>query len=282
MKTIVLNSRNITNSYNNELTFQFPSGGFNLAGYEIALNSVNIYYSWFNINKSQYNNADLSYVWIDGTTNNITIPDGFYNASDLNNYFQYVFVKKGHYLVDVKLNNIFLMSIQTNPTYYAIQFTFIPMSVSSALASGYSKPSGVSWAIPTNSITPSINIFDNGFKNIIGFSNGTYPKTPQTSIYSVYSNVCPQEKEVSSLLLSCSLVNSKFSIPNNILHSFSPDTTAFGAMITSHSYNYAWADIVPANYTEFKIRIVDQLYRDIQIIDPSMIITLVIREKPKQ
>ena len=78
MRTIVLNSKNVVkDGNNNTLIYNFPGGGVNFQDYEIAINTINLYYSWFNINKQLYNNADLSYKWLDGITYNITIPNGF-------------------------------------------------------------------------------------------------------------------------------------------------------------------------------------------------------------
>ena len=154
------------------------------------------------------------------------------------------------------------------------------MSVNLMTTQGYVKPSGAIWSVPTTPMTPSIIILNNGFSSIVGFEPATYPAQNQSSIYSVYSNFTPQEKVVSSILVSCSLVNSPFSIPSNIIYSFAPEATEFGAIISSHAFNFAWSDIVNNNYSSFTIKFMDQDFNNIQILDTSMVVTLVLRKKP--
>ncbi len=87
-KTIILNTSNIVeNSNNTKLVYNFPSGGYYFKNDMIALQSVYQFFSIFNIT-SDYGNNSFSYVWFDGVEYSITIPDGYYEISDLNSYFQ--------------------------------------------------------------------------------------------------------------------------------------------------------------------------------------------------
>jgi len=68
MRTIVLNQTNIVNlnNGNNQLVYKFPNSVL-FSGTSIAVSSVSMYYSWFNISTSLQNN-NFSYTWTSGTT----------------------------------------------------------------------------------------------------------------------------------------------------------------------------------------------------------------------
>ena len=99
MKTLILNSANILpNTNNSNLVYRFPTSLVLQAGQKLALTSFSMYYSTFNIT-SAYNNNVLQYIWFDGVTYTITIPDGFYDIQSINNYIHSVMVANTHYCV---------------------------------------------------------------------------------------------------------------------------------------------------------------------------------------
>ena len=107
MPTIILNSKNIVNApINNKLIYTFQNGGVKFENNDIALAQISLYYSWFNLNQPLYNNTSCSYIWIDGTIVNITIPNGYYTASSLNAYIESVMVNNKHYLINT-VNGVF-------------------------------------------------------------------------------------------------------------------------------------------------------------------------------
>ena len=85
MFIIVLNTNNILpDGKNNTLVYRFPNSVSFKEKY-IAVSSIQMYYSWFNIN-SQYNNMTITYTWTVGvitTTYTVTIPNGLYNIVDI-------------------------------------------------------------------------------------------------------------------------------------------------------------------------------------------------------
>ena len=99
-KTIILTTANIEeNSNNTKLVYNFPSGGYTFKNDMIALQSVYQYFSIFNIT-SDYGNNTFSYSWFDGIEYTITIPDGYYEISDLNSYFQSIMIANTHYMTN--------------------------------------------------------------------------------------------------------------------------------------------------------------------------------------
>ncbi len=91
MFIVVFTQRNIVDSSNSELVYKFPNSAVFKDKY-IALSSISLFYSWFNITQN-YGNNIFSYTWTSGTTTTtyqVVIPDGLFEISDLNNYIQFV------------------------------------------------------------------------------------------------------------------------------------------------------------------------------------------------
>jgi len=85
MRTLILNSQNIVpNTNNSELVYAFPAGSITIKeSQQIALATLQMYYSTFNITALNNNNT-YQYVWVDGTIVNVLMPDGFYTLDDIN------------------------------------------------------------------------------------------------------------------------------------------------------------------------------------------------------
>src|SRR5271156_4615132 len=105
----------------NYLTFRLPKT-FISEDDEVCLNELNIFYSWYNIT-ANYQNNTFQYIWIDGSSNNVTIPDGNYDIGQINGYLQFVMTNNGHYLVDENGVNQYYISLQENQPLYKITLT---------------------------------------------------------------------------------------------------------------------------------------------------------------
>ena len=120
-KTIILNTSNIVeNSNNTRFVYNFPSGGFTFKNDMIALLSLYQYFSIFNIT-SDYGNNTFSYIWFDGVEYTITIPDGYYEISDLNSYFQSIMIANTHYRTNSAGQFIYVLEFIVNTSRYAVQ-----------------------------------------------------------------------------------------------------------------------------------------------------------------
>ena len=240
MKTLILNSSNIVSNSNNSVFFyKFPSGSVTIEkGQKLALASVQMYYSNFNIT-SRYNNNSFSYRWIDNTLVNINIPDSFLDIDGINNYLKYTMVQNGHYYLTSVGDYVFLLEIRVNPSLYGVEIVSTRTSASIATTNGWTIPTGTflspSWVNPTNNIVPILTIPSNNFGLLIGFNSGNYPNatitgTPPnqtqspsyTSTQVAQSTITPQITPLSSFVITCNLINNNYSIPNNLLYSFSP------------------------------------------------------------
>jgi hypothetical protein len=291
MRTLILNSANIVDGTNNSiLQYEFAGGNINLKkGQKVALANLQMYYSTFNITAANNNNS-FSYVWVNGTTYPVNIPNGFYDIDALNNFLHFTMVQNGHYMVTATGDNVYFITMGINPTLYAVEVNCFGISVALATANGWVLPSAPTWVIPTNFIVPELVVGTNNFGLVIGFAAGTYPNAviagvppaqTQTPAYTTdqqfTSTIVPQVTPLSSFILTCSLINNNYAVPNNLIYSFAPQGT-IGEQFTIAPNQYVFIDCLPAQYSRFQVSFIDQNFRPVAIQDPNMIIQLVISD----
>jgi hypothetical protein len=284
MRTLILNGNNVvSNSLNDTYTYQFPNGAVNFKNDQVAVAAISIYFSWYNITSlttgSQYNNNTYQYIWTDGSgtsTYTVLMPDGYYEIDTLNAFLQQKMVANGHYLVDAQGDFVYYLEIVANQTYYGVQLN--SYAFPTALPSGFTNPAGLTF--PATASTPQFVIpSNNNFKAVIGFNAGTYPPAIQATNYSVISQNTPQITPVSSLIMTCTLLNNKYALPNTLLYSFNVQGTQFGALYTLTAPQFAFVDIQDGQYTDFTVQFFDQNLNRIAINDDNIVILLVIGRK---
>jgi hypothetical protein len=295
MRTLILNSANIVDGTNNSiLSYEFAGGNINLKkGQKVALASLQMYYSTFNITAANRNNS-FSYRWIDGVVYNVLVPDGFYDIPALNNFLHFVMVQNKHYLVTSTGNNVYFITLGVNPTRYAAEVNCFGISVALAATNVWVLPAGATWVLPTNFIVPELIVGTNNFGLVIGFAAGSYPNAviagvppaqTQTPAYTTdqqfLSSFTPQVSPVASFILTCNLVNNNYAVPNNLIYSFAPQGT-IGQQFTIAPNQLVFIDILPAQYNRFNIQFIDQDFRPVAIQDPNMIIQLIISDEGDQ
>lgn len=190
MRTLILNSSNVVANTNNSVyEYSFPAGAINFTkGQKLALGSLQMYYSTFNITALQGNNQ-FSYVWIDGREITITIPDGFYDIGQLNDFLHFVMVQQGHYLLSTTGDYYYFITFAVNSSNYTISLNTYPISLSlypaasytigtptTALITSSSPTTPQLWSRPTNPIMPMVRILANNFRYIVGYNTGYYPQ----------------------------------------------------------------------------------------------------------
>lgn len=290
MRTLILNSSNIVaNTDNSQLQYNFPAGSIRLKqGDKVALASLQMYYSTFNITTANSNNT-FTYTWIDATVVSVVFPNGFYDADGINDYLHYVMITNGHYLVNNTTGEyVYFINITTNANRYAIQIDNYPIGQDTYPTADYTVPTGTSpvWTIPTagpNELTPTITIPSTNFRYVIGFEAGTYgtQSTGGTATISNISTFTPQITPLSSFVLTCDLVNNNYAVPNSLLYSFSPEGT-FGDQFTVAPNQYVFINAQAGDYAFFRMRFLDQDLKPVAIQDEQMVILLVIADKDEQ
>ena len=291
MRSLILNSSNIVSGTNNSIfEFQFVGGNVNLKqGQKVALASIQLYYSTFNIT-TVYNNNVFNYVWVDNTVHQVLYPDGFYDVDAINNYLHFRMLQNGHYLIDAAGDFVWFITFSTNPSRYAIELNCFVLSAAIAAANLWTLPVGATWLIPNNNIVPMLEVLPNNFRNIIGFETGFYPQSiiggippaqlqvPAYLTTQIFlSSFIPQITPFSSFIVNCSLVNNNYAVPNSLIYSFAPQGS-FGEQFTVAPNEYVFIDVLPGQYSKFRVYFTDQNNFPISILDPNMIIQLLISD----
>jgi len=293
MKTLILNSGNVVpNSNNSKYIYNFPQGGYTFNDDLIAVQEIAMYFSAFNITTA-YNNNSFSYIWIDGTVNVVNIPDSFLQVVDINAYMRSVMYANKHYLNAVS-GDVYLLEMVVNQARYAVQVNSFLISTAIATANTWTIPAGATWVLPTNPILPYLVVpATNNFGKLIGFSAGQYPAGAitgvppaqvQTPAYatsqSILSTIAPQITPYSSFLVFCSLVNNRAVIPSQLLFSFTPTDSTFGALQTYQpNAELGWNKIENGTYNSFQIEFRDQFGGQVAFADPNTLITLYTKNK---
>jgi hypothetical protein len=276
MIVLFINSTHVSNTTNSQYTIKFPSGGVSFKNKQIAIRSITIPYSCFNIT-SQYGNNQFGY-YLKGTFYPVVLADGFYSMDSINAFFQSVMYSNGHYLVDNTGTVKYYAQLVTNPNYYRTQYIADPIPTS--LPTNYTNPANVLYNTVTFSTptTIQLSIPANAFRQISGFDTGSYPVTPQGATYSVLSQNIPNATPVNSYIIRCSGVNNRENMMPDALYSFSPNTT-FGNNINIQNSSLAFIDLTDNNYSQLVFTISDQNFYPIVLQDPNLLIEVLIKDK---
>ena len=199
---IILNSSNLIGVNNNQFKYDFIGGSFTIPQEaEISISQIIIPYSFYNISSALGNNT-FSYSMPTGassTTITVTLNDGFYGISDLNNALNNSLRQNNFYFYN--LSTVGFSNISSSNIIYPIQFSTNASNYTNTITFQY-IPNGTAgvvsqfgnnwiWAnsgnFPTNASLPTITIPQQssndiskstyGLGNIIGFTNATYPST---------------------------------------------------------------------------------------------------------
>lgn len=299
MFIIVLNQNNIVNDGgNNKLVYKFPNS-INLTDKYVAVSSVSMFYSWNNI-ASIYSNNTLTYTWTNAsgtTTYTITIPDGIYEISELNSYFQYVMIQNLTYWTNSSGQYVYPFEFLVNTSRYAVQINtyLVPISATAATL-GYTLPAGQTWPLTTQNpvitIPAAFNIiigYNAGFSTNSNLSNAYTPSsTPSSSnnyeaknssgTLSYLSNTSPQVQPNSNVLFNLSGINNPYTQPSGIIYSINPSVAA-GEAINEKPPNFMWNKFINGTYNELRLTLLGTDLRPLTINDPNMTILLAIRDQ---
>lgn len=257
----------VSSASNNKyrVNFPFPFTSYNN---EVALQSLFIYYSWRNIT-STYGNNTVSYIF-NGTTRNLTLPDGFYSINDISAYIQLQMYNNNEYTLDSNGNPHYYLSIQSNTTYYAATLTCRPIT----LPSGGSNPNGIT----LSGTSPQLVVNNSAFGTLIGFTNASYPTSPSATVYQSNSNQTAQISPTTSININTNCVNnSKINYINpQTVYSFSP-SVGYSSQIIIQPTELLFYKVLDQTYGSIEISFTDQQSRDLAILDTNLVANLILR-----
>jgi hypothetical protein len=291
MRTLILNQTNLVpDGENNKLVYRFPNSVQFKNAY-LAVSSVFMFYSWFNI-RTAYQNNVFTYNWLDAlgvsTTYTVTIPEGLYEITAINSYLQYVFIQNGHYLVNPSGDNVYYAEFIVNPERYSIQInTFL---FPTALPALWTNPAAVPF--PPQSFNPIVTL-PAEFNEICGYVpnfatdqnlNNAYvpPVSPFVSklangTLSYISTTAPQVQRNGSILFSLSNIDNAYSQPSSLIYTLTPSVRV-GEAITDRPPEFSWVKLIDGTTSQLTMTILGQDLNPIPIADPQMTIVLVIKD----
>lgn len=244
---------------------------------EMAISSVTIPYSWYNVTARYANNTvTLNFpITFGSAPANITFADGFYTVTDLNAAIQQACINEGFYLINASGQYVYYLTILYNPTTYGVQL--IAQPVPTSLPSGWSTPAN--WnGFPTISTTPVLTITNAEFGKLIGFLPGLYPIYGITTDYNVLNTFTPIGSNINNLIVRSSLVDNEIGFPTDIVDSLAI-TSTFGTNINYVPPVLKWVKIASGIYQYFNITFVDQNLNSIYALDDNVCITIMINNK---
>ena len=282
--TLLLNSSNVIGSNNNTYQYNFISGSFHAKDCEMAVGSLAIPYSWFNISTAYNNNTiSITFPYLATTTTlNITIPNGFYSVSDINNYIELQCINNGLYLINATGSYVYYFQVYSNATYYTN--TVVLSLVPTSLPTGYTQPPTGFWSssfgLPTTTSTPSFILASSGSINaILGFKTGTYASSTTIS-QAINGTITPIGSTVNALVVRCNLLSNNITMPSDILDTVPISATSFGSNLTYNPTFQKWIDIRDGSYNTMTISFQDQNLNTLYANDPNISMSLLIRQKP--
>lgn len=276
---LVLNSNNVVAGSNNTTyQYKFSRNMMIKDEAEMAISSVTIPYSWYNITARYANNTVTIYFPLTfGTAqSNITFDDGFYTVDDINAKIQQICIQEGFYLINASGQYVYYLTLLYNPTTYGVQL--ICQLVPTSLPSGWTQPSN--WqGYPPTPTTPNLFITNAEFGKLIGFLPGLYPpNTAFTTDYNVLNTFTPVGSNINNLIVRSSLVDNEVGFPTDIVDSMAI-TSTFGSNINYVPPVLKWVKIASGIYQYFNITFVDQNLNSIYALDNNVCITLMIHNK---
>jgi hypothetical protein len=279
MRTIILSQSNIiANTGNSQFLYRFPTSARLDPRQKLAVSSITMTYSTYNITAANGNNT-YSYVWIDGLSYSVTMPDGYYTIDMINSFLQFTFINAGHYLIAPNGENVYFIVVTANITTFTVEVVVFPCSSTlypTTGASPYVIPSGTApaWAPPNPAIVPLFVVPSTNFRNIIGYVAGSYPAFQSyTTIQAFQSSSVPQISPLTSYVFQCSLINNLYSVPNALFYSFTPQVPFGTQMVIEPKFPIA-VPIFEGTYSTFTLQITDQNFKPVTIIDSNIIIVL--------
>lgn len=280
MKAIIITQNDYINGSGNRFVKKFNTAIELTNNNVMSLHSLDMYLSWRNLSKSQYNNTSFQYIWIDNVTYDVEIPSGGYNSiAELNLAFLNAQDSNLHFLTNDKGVRVYYANIVENSVNYRFQINIdcIPQ----VLPSGWTK-SGT-WSLPSVSKTPQIKILDKSLSNfysIVGFNPGTYPLTQQSSSYGVLGQETPIFQPVTSIIVRCNAVNSNSGgLINDMIFTFSPGgaNSTYGSLLSIKPTTELWMGCVSNQYSELILTFYDQNFLPLVILDSQLMCVLLIK-----
>lgn len=277
------------NPYGNtvRITYPYPQT-FNDS--EVALVSLYMWFSWYNIQSSFGNNTfQYSFPTTGGNmTFNVTIQDGYYSFDTLNQFLEQAMIANGTYLLDASGNPVYYLSFAPNSASYRV--TVFANPVPASLPTDYSLPSNFpGGGLPGSPKDPSLIIMATqapagsnspgqySFSKTMGWLPGTYPALNTSASYIGNGTYPPVIESTNNINVACSLVNQGgLNQYTNVFYTFAP-TVSFGSQIVIEPPIPLFVPVTDGQYSAITITFYDENLVPLNIQDPHISGTIIVR-----
>lgn len=274
---LIINKNNLVPGSLNTYKYNFSSN-VDMSNIDIGLGSASIWFSWRNITNAKSNNkfSIIHPTFAGNTTLNLTIPDGGYEISDINNYLRYYLVNNGYFIQNnTTQEQIVYAKFQVNPSTYTIEFVAYPMPTS--LPSGFTAGSAITF--PTTTRTPQLIVNQAGFGTVIGFALGTFPSSQPIILTTVASTSIPIVSDVTNVVLTLDSAMNPFAPNSKVIHSISPAGYTYASLIKSEPNEVSWIPQQSGWRQSITIQLVNQNLIPIEQYDTDLTIKLLLRHR---
>lgn len=260
-------------------TFRYRFGtNVEMGNISVALGSCSVFFSWRNITASKSNNTLRIVHPATGASNvnlDITIPDGGYEIADLNNYLKWYLVSNGYFIQNNSTGDQTVYAqLRVNASTYQIEYVSYPLPTS--LPSGFTACSAITF--PTTARGPQL-VISNNLSTLLGFAQGTFPATQQSSIITTGSTTAPAVSDVNNVVITLNSALNPFAPNSTVIHSFSKAGVRYGGLIESNPNELSFVPQQQGFRQDLTVQLCDQMLRPIDLIDTDITIKLLLRKE---
>lgn len=260
-------------------TFRYRFGtNVEMGNISVALGSYSVFFSWRNITASKSNNTLRIVHPATGASNvnlDITIPDGGYEIADLNNYLKWYLVSNGYFIQNNSTGDQTVYAqLRVNASTYQIEYVSYPLPTS--LPSGFTAGSAITF--PTTARGPQL-VISNNLSTLLGFAQGTFPATQQSSIITTGSTTAPAVSDVNNVVITLNSALNPFAPNSTVIHSFSQAGVRYGGLIESNPNELSFVPQQQGFRQDLTVQLCDQMLRPIDLIDTDITIKLLLRKE---
>ena len=191
-------------------------------------------------------------------------------------YLQYYLISQGLYIKNNTTGiNTYYASFAISPTAYAVQFITTPMPTS--LPSGYTS-GGMTFPGSANQHYQLTVLSTNNFKDIIGFTAGTYPTAATTAgTQTKSSDYTPNVSPVNAVQMRLSCVYNSFSSNSQLIHVFTAGDATIGQIINASPIQLQYVPCI-GSHREITLQFYDQAGNILNLLDPNIVVKLVFKK----
>jgi hypothetical protein len=252
--------------------YKFPQQQhFKQNQWQVACTQANWFSSFFNVDAALYQNASIQLQFPSGESEWVSvdyvIPDGHYTSSAFSALLSKISYEQGYYTQSGSITTRYI-DLSHSAYQYANALTLYPVPV------GSSPPANGMWVTLTGAARSPKVYFSSALGSLFGYSQNWYGDGGSVQ-QSIVSNIVPQVDQVSSVVLTCSLIqNQGISNPHDFLYAQSLGGVDFGDMVQSPAHAPLYNSVAAGSVSEVVIRLFDQDLQPVTLRDPSAMFQL--------